>query len=70
MVHFMGAVKSCNYIDCYYNNNLEHLCTLKEITLDFTGTCENITHCDEYECDTCAMANQCLKDKKAAREND
>jgi len=60
----MASLKNCFYYNCYYNNNIDHLCTRDEITLDFTGTCENITHCDEFTCEKCAMFDYCIKEKK------
>ncbi len=66
----MAELKNCYYTNCYYNNNIEHTCTLDKITLEFTGTCENITHCDEYTCDSCDMYNLCTKSKKVIKEND
>ncbi len=62
----MGAVTRCYYRDCYYNHNIKHQCLLPKITLDFTGTCERIMHCDEYECDTCERFVICSKEKKKA----
>lgn len=60
----MGAVTNCHYNNCYYNHNIKHLCLLNKLTLDFSGTCENIMHCDEYECDVCERFNICTKEKK------
>ena len=62
----MGAITSCHYQDCYHNHNSKHRCLLDGVTLDFSGTCENIMHCDEYECDVCERFNICTKVKKEA----
>jgi hypothetical protein len=45
---------------------MNHVCLLESVTLDFTGNCENIMHCDEYECETCQHFQICTKDKKKA----
>lgn len=60
----MGNIFGCNYLECYENDNLNHRCFLNEVTLDFSGTCENVNICDEYDCDSCKRYNLCLKDKK------
>jgi hypothetical protein len=60
----MSNIFGCNCIDCYDNDNLNHRCLLNEVTLDSTGTCENINICDEYECDACERFSLCLKKKK------
>ena len=60
----MGAITNCNYEDCYYNHNIKHICLLESVTLDFTGKCENIMHCDDYECGTCERFQICTKEKK------
>lgn len=60
----MSNIFGCNCLDCYEDDNLNHRCLLNEITLDFTGTCENINICDEYDCDSCERYNLCLKNKK------
>ena len=68
----MGDIFGCNCVDCYDNDNINRRCLLNEVTLDFTGTCENINICDEYECSSCDRYNLCLKEKKAEinRKND
>lgn len=60
----MSNIFGCNCLECYENDNLNHRCLLNEVTLDFTGTCENVNICDEYDCDSCKRYNVCLKDKK------
>ena len=60
----MSSVFGCHLQDCYNNDNIANRCLLNEVTLDSTGTCENISICDEYECDTCEHYNLCLKEKK------
>ena len=59
-----GTVKTCNYFDCYYNNNFENTCIREKITVNATGICENILHCDDYECSGCEMFEICDKAKK------
>ena len=66
----MAELLHCYYQDCYYNNNIENICQNDDVTLDFTGTCENITHCDEYSCESCDMRDFCTKDKKQQFEDD
>lgn len=60
----MSSVFGCHMMDCYNNDNVSNRCLLNEITIDGTGTCENIEICDEYECDNCEHYNLCLKEKK------
>lgn len=60
----MSNIFGCNCLECYEDDNLNHRCLLNEVTLDFTGTCENINICDEYDCDSCERYNLCLKNKK------
>lgn len=60
----MSSVFGCHYKDCYNNDNVTNRCLLNEITLDATGTCENISLCDENECESCENYSVCLKEKK------
>lgn len=66
----MGTIFGCNLIDCYYNDNVQNRCLINEVTLDFSGTCENISICDEYECNSCEKYSLCLKEKKVETEID
>ena len=60
----MTKAKSCLYKECWYNDNVRNRCTAPEITLDFTGSCEKLMHCDEYICNKCEKFDICEKDKK------
>ena len=60
----MSVIRKCFEIDCYDNHNLKHICLRSSVTLDSTGTCENIEHCDQYECDSCQRFKICTKLKK------
>ena len=66
----MGNIFGCNLTDCYENDNINRRCLRNEVTLDFTGTCENINICDEYECDSCERYNLCLQEKKTELEHE
>ena len=61
----MVKLKTCLYNDCWYNHNFKNVCTADDITLDFTGTCEKLMHCDEFECDSCEKFEICDKHKKS-----
>jgi len=60
----MVKIKNCYYKDCWYNDNFENICTADELTLDFTGICEKLMHCDEFICSNCEKYDICDKDKK------
>ena len=60
----MSLIRICHNTDCFENHNLKHRCLLGTVTLDATGTCENVNHCDEYECNTCRRFSICTKGKK------
>ena len=57
---------TCHYQDCYDNDNLQHRCLRDAITLGLTGNCENLQHCDEYECGACERFAVCAKEKRQA----
>ena len=62
----MTKIKSCLYKECWYNDNFENSCTASEITLDFTGSCEKLMHCDEYACSKCEKFE--IRDKSKKQE--
>lgn len=64
----MAELRQCGYINCYFNNNLEEFCTQDTITVNATGVCETLQHCDDYVCNECDMYEFCTKDKKANSE--
>lgn len=37
---------------------------MPKITVSQVGICENISHCDEYECSGCEQFDICAKSKK------
>lgn len=56
----------CAYTDCYDNDGVAHQCLREAITLGFAGECENLQHCDEYDCETCLRFTACRKEKRQA----
>jgi len=60
----ISRIQKCYYADCYDNHNLLHECLRRSVTIDFTGNCENINHCDEFECNDCERFSLCKKQKK------
>jgi hypothetical protein len=60
----MPAIRTCHYNTCYYNNNLESACVNEKITVNATGMCESLMHCDECECINCEQFEICTKEKK------
>ncbi|MFC1728746.1 hypothetical protein ACFL6I_00280 [candidate division KSB1 bacterium] len=60
----MSTIRTCEYINCYYNDNLEHACLNEKVTVSATGVCENLLHCDDYECPDCERFDVCTKEKK------
>ena len=60
----MADVRECRYENCYYNNNNDSTCTLEKITVNPTGMCESLIHCDEYVCSECERFSRCTKSKK------
>jgi hypothetical protein len=59
----MPAIQ-CQYYLCYHNDNTHRVCMRKTTSFDFTGVCEYLEHCDEYECVKCARFAVCEKEKK------
>ena len=54
----------CQYLLCYDNDNLQHLCLRSSTSFDFTGVCEYLQHCDAYDCGSCDRFSVCTKEKK------